>query len=493
MSYSFVPAAIDSFDARGMTLYVKYTKSKSNNVFIKEDNPRYTWFICPDRELLIVKNTAQEYHPAGENFDEAINLDVYDDRVLQELGTDIYMLNSGAFGDNPERSPRLRRNGRNPKLVQPHILADSGGFQILSGRTDYIDPIKVVEWYNENTDWGMVLDVPPIVSDWDNVKRGARIQAKNTEIMFKHKTKELELVNVIQGFDSKQRAAFLDMVDHPEINRLAIAGSYRIENLVERITDILKIIHLDRKFKHYHILGIYSLTTLLPLIQISNLSTVNALITSDASTPLQSAVNKFYHHQQSIFSPERRLPIGHKDIVYNSRLYLPCHCPVCSAVKYQNIFSFVDTGVITALLTLHNLYEINRYTSMMNELSQTISYKEYRSITRHQLGGRAPATLQALDLIHEYSKDPDKAFKIYSAINTGSMLFKPSPLYKDISDTPIALLVKGNGGIERKEETAEEMVERQKRVLHNYESRYKIKPKDNTKKKKKKKKSKVKG
>lgn len=472
MSYRFVPAATNALDKNGVGIYVKYTRSKTDEIIVKKDTYSYIWLQCPDRELVFVKHRFPEFSPMGENFDEYINLNIYDEDVTSEIRTDIYMLNYTAYSGSKTSSPRLRRSGRNPDIWQPHILADSGGFQLYSGVKEYLDPVEIVSWYNDNVDWGMVLDVPPALATPEIVKRSAKIQAKNIELMLKHKVKNLELINILQGITFEQRKGFLDIVDHPELDRLAFSG-YR-GTVVNSVADVLKILSLPRKFKHYHILGVYNLPKLIPIIKMANMGKRDFLITSDASTPIQSAVNKIYHHQQTIFEPAKRLLIGHKESISNPYYHLPCTCPVCSAVKYINIFGFIDTQLISNLLSIHNIYEINRYTRMMDKLASTVDAKEYRSVASHQLGTRAPDSLASLDLIDAYYDNPDKALKRYSLyfnkLDTG--LFDSSGLFEDNVRGEDSSTVDKAIFVNKREETDAEKRERQERVLQNYEKLY---------------------
>jgi queuine/archaeosine tRNA-ribosyltransferase len=428
--YSFVPAAVNYLDKHGIGIYIKYTKSGNDKIVVKEDNIRYTWIKTPDRELILVKNRDLIFHPMGENFDEYVDLNIYSEAVTSAIGTDIYMLNYTAYGADSDVSPCARRNGRNPNIEQPYILADSGGFQVYSGVRDYIDPKAVVEWYNENVDWGMVLDIPPIFFDAEYLDRSANIQKANIKVMLENKAPNVELINVIHGRTYDQRMEFLKKIDTPDIDRVAFGG-YR-GSVVSCTADALQIFSGKRKFKHYHILGVYNLLKLIPIIKMANTKMLKkTLITSDATTPIQSAVNKMYHHQQSIFEPAKRIPIGHKIAVYNPYTYLPCQCPVCSSIKYLNILGFLDGQLAASLISLHNIYEINRYTKMMEDLAKNADDKEYKTIVKHQLKSRASETLAALDLISAYIDNPDKALKKYSLYFTKTKgLFEGVPVAK---------------------------------------------------------------
>jgi tRNA-guanine family transglycosylase len=483
MSYSFVPAAIDSMPKSGFGLYVKYARSKTpNKIVIKRNDPAYMWLVCPDRELVLIQHSlTQDFNPAGENFDKYIDFNVYDDTVCDDLDLDIYMVNYSAFGPNSNKSPQARRNGRNPNQKQPHILADSGGFQLYSGTKTFIDPTEVIAWYNENVDWGMILDVPPIIRTAEYLKRAAIIQNASTNLMMANKKPHVELINIIHGDNYNTRMEFLKRVDNPDINRLAFPG-YR-DSTVSTIADLLQIVFSkERKFEHYHVLGVYNLVKLAPIIKIANMKGV-PLITSDASTPLQSAVNKLYHHQQSVLEPARRIVNGAREAFPNVNIHLPCSCPVCSNLKYANILGILDKTVITNLYTIHNIYEIKRYSNMMDELARTVDDREYRAIVKRQLGGRGVETLAALDLISKYQDSPKGALKKYSYYFTKSSvsLFQDGGLFESGREVcEIAHNTRASAVIE----TDEERKARFEKTLGGYEAFHKIKPEKSEKKKK---------
>jgi queuine/archaeosine tRNA-ribosyltransferase len=482
--YSFVPAAVNSLQPHGLGIYVKYSKNDSGRIIIKEDNFKYTWIVCPDREIVVTKNNYPIYYPMGENFDEYVDLNIYNDHVANSLEVDIYMINYSAYGKNSKLAPQGRRNGRNPNVKQqPFILADSGGFQLHSGVKEYIDPLDVITWYNENVDWGMVLDVPPCIHEDQYLKRAAVIQANNIKVMLDNKKPNVELINILQGGNHDQRMEFLKIVDNPAIDRLAVPA-YR-DSTISDTASILRLVTAKRKFKHYHILGVYNLLKLAPIIRIANQRGI-PLVTSDASTPIQSAVNKIYHHQQSIFEPEKRLIIGNRENIPSVHNFLPCSCPVCSAVKYMGILGALDNQSISNLLSIHNIWEINRYTNMMNELAQTLSDADYKSVVKHQLKSRSSDTLLALDMISLYFKEPDAALRRYARYfskNTAGLFSGNSGLFEDRVES---IDKDANLFINAKVETLEEKRERLERTLARYEKSYKIKVKPEKVEKKKK-------
>jgi predicted Fe-Mo cluster-binding NifX family protein len=506
--YNFVPAAIDSFKKTGFGLYIKYTRSNSpDSIVVKKNAPNYMWLVCPDRELVLIEHGSHpEFVPMGENFDKYVDFNLYDDHVCAGLDVDSYMINYSQYGFDKtgkmnSKSPMFRRNGRNPNMPnQPKVIADSGGFQLYTGKKDYLDPKEVIEWYNENIDWGMVLDVPPIVRTDHYLKRSAMIQGENNRIMMDHKNEHVELINIAHGDTYEKRMEFLKHVDHPGINRLATTG-YR-DSVVSTIAELLQLIlRSERKFKHYHVLGVYNLRKLLPIIKVGSiLPEVKIgkwkgvpLITSDASTPLQSAVNKLYHHQQSVYEPARRLVIGARNTYANVHAKLPCACPVCSNIQYLNILGILDKQVVSNLIGVHNLYEIRRYSRMMDELAHKVSNAEYKAVVRRQLGSRAKDTLAALDLISVYMENPEETVKQYQVLFKSQAPMTIGDTYLMNDDDSREILEKAS--TTRQSTVAETDSQRKARyeaTLHGYEKIYGITPDPEVliiKKKKKKKKT----
>jgi hypothetical protein len=491
--YSFCPAAIDSFKKTGFGMYIKYSRSKSpDSIVVKKNAPNYMWLVCPDRELLLIEHGSHaEFVPMGENFDKYIDFNLYDDHVCEDLNLDTYMINYSQYVFNDKgvmspKSPMFRRNGRNPKMPnQPNVIADSGGFQLYTGKKEYLDPKEIIKWYNDNIDWGMVLDVPPIIRTDYYLKRSAMIQGRNNKVMMKHKNDHVELINIAHGDTYNKRMEFLNYVDHPGINRLATTG-YR-DSVVSTIAELLQLIFkCERKFKHYHILGVYNLRKLIPIIKLSSILpevtigdwTGVPLITSDASTPLQSAVNKLYHHQQSVYEPARRLVIGARNTFSNIHAQLPCACPVCSSIKYLNVLGILDKQVISNLIGIHNIYEIRRHAKMMENLAHTASNAEFTAVAKRQLGGRAKDAIHALDLISVYREDPEKAVARWKPHfkSVAPLTSTPTTLYEDERSKSVIFEKASTTRQSQTKETDEDRKTRYEKTLHGYETLYKITP-----------------
>lgn len=166
-----------------------------------------------------------------------------------------------------------------------------------------------------------------------------------------------------------------------------------------------------RKYKHYHALGIYNIPMMLPLIKLANMKGFKSLLTSDASTALMSANNKMYHKQASQYSPPRRLRLGDiatKPTPYNT---FACPCPVCSALKYVDILSVLDGALYRHILHFHNLWEIMRYSRMMDDMAKALDHKDFKEMCRMQLGNSAlkNTSLTTLEFIRHVEEEGLKA------------------------------------------------------------------------------------
>ena len=146
--YSYVPAAITWVSDGGIGIYVRYGKYP-DRITVKERGNGYIWVQCPDRELVLVANSHMGwgFRPMQGTFDEYIHVGPYHDHLNADMNLPYFMVNYVAESSKP--SAHTRHNaptGYNPNSM---IMADSGGYQILQGRVEYLDPLKIVEWYND--------------------------------------------------------------------------------------------------------------------------------------------------------------------------------------------------------------------------------------------------------------------------------------------------------------------------------------------------------
>jgi hypothetical protein len=285
----------------------------------------------------------------------------------------------------------------------------------MAQKTEFIDPYEVTKWYNENTDLGIVLDIPASGVGEDILKRSAKVQRANTKVMLAEKEKHVELINVVHGNNIDAYKKFFDIVHDDEVNRLCMANAYS-GHAVNAVGDMLSMFmdkDVMKHYKHYHILGVYNVSVIPLYIWLANHSMKDKLITSDASSYLYSALGHHVYLQRTPLHPPEPLAFGYDSGVRHSNPHrqLSCCCPVCKTVKYSDIFGMLSGGTLSFVLAHHNIYENCRYAAMMDDYARQLPPAEYREMMRKQLESHnsRDATLQAFDFIQKAETDGIKA------------------------------------------------------------------------------------
>jgi hypothetical protein len=430
--YSFVAASAQSKDFGGYAVYLKHTPGPKNKITVKERTATYIWFVCPDREILIVRNNyhTEAFYPYGDSFDTCVNFNLINDQVSKGLNIEYIMTNY--VHDSNSKSNRLISTLSPEDRIQ--MLSDSGGLQLARGVKGIIHPRELVEYYNDNVDAGMILDLPLFFSDTKIAKRAAKLQRLNNNIMLKY-SKGPELINIFHGQTEEERAMFRSIVEDKKIPRVAIGGMYRYLPTAA-VNAIYDTIEGPFRYKQYHVLGIFT-TPLVPLmVKLAN-SSVKAHITSDSTSHIQSAINKAYHFQFDIYHNMKRIPIGSRGAAQNTLRYLPCQCKVCTTIKYADILGFGDSRFTSELLAMHNASEMSRYASSLQEICLNSSPREYNRIVEEQLkrGSELSEVKAGLDFIDCVDKHglaaAKKKYKFY--INKRRLIVEqtPKPLFGD--------------------------------------------------------------
>ena len=433
-AYSFVPAACFYPKHAGLGVYVRYKGRQTNDIIVKQYRPNFIWVDCPDREILLVSdhNRMNSFVPMDCNYDEYFDLNYMD----ESGNDDVDMLMFNHLQHEGHHSPEIRRNGLHPTPNKKiNYIADSGGFQLMTGKVEFIDPKVIAEWYSKNIDWGMVLDIPITDQEMplDMVRRLATIQKMNSDMMLDNLDEAVELINIVHGISPQQKQAYGEIVLDDRIRRLAMGGMY-YQNIVFTTNDLYTTLMENTHYKHLHILGVYNVAQLAIIIRLANSPINNMFITSDASTPLQSARSKLMHSQLAQKSPPKRVNIGDADRIPSVYNYANCHCKVCRSIKYLDVLGSLDGATSSFLLAYHNMIEVLRMTRQMNDICATASHKEYKEFVKGLLRNHRNAnyTYQSLDFI-----DYADTHGIEAARRRYQHYLNISSLVKPVEPTPL--------------------------------------------------------
>lgn len=409
--YRFVVAGCLYKNYGGLAVYVKYKGGEQNHIRIKDIGSNHVWYVCPDREIVIVRNSydVDAFYPWGDSFDEVWNLNALLDQSALGMGIEYVMTNFVHVSDKVQH-PRLKSTLSQEKRI--NVLSDSGGLQIARGVSGIIHPKDLIDFYNKNADAGMCLDVPIAVKDRETVLRAARLQKANSDYMLS-RSQGAELINIFHGHTAEDRRIYREITEDKRINRVAIPGLSR-QSFMTGMAEIYNTIHNGTKrYKQYHALGIFSSGYMPLFIKMANSGENPAHITSDSTSHIQSARNGAYHFQFDLFHTSMRLPIGSRGSYPNTAKLLPCLCSVCKVLKYTDILGFAQQRYSLELLAIHNALEMIRYTNQLQQAVRTLSSKEYTSIVSQQLRKhRALKEVKAgLDFIDVVASEGLKAAK----------------------------------------------------------------------------------
>ena len=375
-------------DRIGTAIYIRY-RNCSREIRLMENKPNAMWFQTPDREIYICTDVPGRPPPKPPfDWDEIIYPSpIWPHKASPRGSIGIYMLNYTSYIDaKRDTSPNFRSAGRlNP--VDQTIMSDSGGFQLMSGSHDFLNPLDIIEWYNDNVDIGIALDVPLGPVTWDGAgSQQAKTQAYVLNEMIKRKAPHVEMMNVVHGGTIAERKEYHDIVDRDDVNKLAIGGQY-FSTPSQATYDQLHIILQYRPYEHYHALGVSHAKNLYPMMRTAAKKLV-PYITSDGTTYSTSAYTKKYLSWPTVDSTLRYKSIGYKKNFPSHSRWLTCSCPVCSSIKYSDILSEFDSGLMTSLLSLHNMYTTVNYTRTMYDIIEQSTFADLKSLIKYQYPAR---------------------------------------------------------------------------------------------------------
>lgn len=435
--YSFVAAANLYTNYAGNLMYVKYVKRKEPGVHIKTMGKNHIWYVTPDREIVFVRDAfANESFCPNESFDLCVDLNTFNDTAARGLGLE-YVMTNYTHDTHCVRTP-INRRELPPERKISQLLSDSGGLQVIREQLDFIDPRKLIEFYNNTVDAGMVLDLPLLVRDEKLAKRAAHVQRRCNEVMLANRKPGVELINIFHGTTVEDRKRYREIVEDTRIERVAIGGLLRM-SLVTAVNTIYELLQ-GYRYKQYHALGVFVLPYVVLLVKIANSGEQPPHITSDSTSHIQSSMNAIYMHQLHNYNPMSRTPIGtNSGVVHNSHSFLPCTCAMCRNVKYNDIFAF-GPNRFAPFLSIHNAIEMARYTSSLQYACRSMTPREYNKYVVHQLrDARDRHELgMALDFIDIASQDGLKKAqtKYKNHIGKWALPDKQAPSLFDVGAEP---------------------------------------------------------
>lgn len=275
---------------------------------------------------------------------------------LREMGYTFAMV-------SPLHVSKTSRTVRNPHVK---LISDSGGFQLYSGASDYVNPEELAHLYNDTVDFGVGLDIP--VFGYEHLlPRMIEIMLKNNKVIRRNLLPSVQLYDVCHGATLEERKAFLDRLlkEKEHGPRLAIGGIAQNNRNggagVTTVTGVINLLYtLDRtkgRYESYHVLGTTQLFWLMMYAVLIELMDVH--LTADSTSYRLSTINNMLTctrmedkdiRLRAATLPKARVP--HTNI---------CACPYCASVKYPLHYVFTpQTNEMHSLQVMQNQWRLVR-------------------------------------------------------------------------------------------------------------------------------------
>lgn len=240
-------------------------------------------------------------------------------------------------------------------------IIDSGGFQMLTGVLDFVNPDDVVKRYNKLANIGMPIDLPVRskfeVEFWDPI--GKMIKA-NDDYLLKRLNPNIHLALISHGLSLARRKSRLDILDRDAevvaIAGLNIAPAPGVDRHLNIVENLMYVIHRKRKTtRYFHVLGVTSKFWVFIYALIDALGYVKEIGADSVS-----------HRMGSLIGMVDRPDFSVTDITKNQvyKQVIPCGCPVCVAVDDIRVLNSA------AILEAHNLWVRSKQTEMLCDLAK---------------------------------------------------------------------------------------------------------------------------
>lgn len=424
-------------------------QSYDKGVSVIDRGSRWVHYDTPDREVLFTREGLslggdRPLNDHGEPWHHAVSFAI-NAQAGDDIPFDRYMINPHAITSRTEM--KMRKKGtivKSDKIV----FSDSGGFQLGYGGTNFIHPVELAEFYNNNADEGVVLDIPArqIGDDPEIMKHTAKVHVLNTKLMAKHLRKDFRLANVVHGRTLKildeYRAATEDAADYA---LCTISGMLRF-NVIEAVYRIMYIISTGRSYSQYHLLGVSNPPLLAAVIRLAYMykkAGKHILLTNDSSSPIGFALKRTYYSQPNHYdgltptrygermSSSQDTPAGHLD---NPHRRFGVGDPITNLIGNYMDFVHVDNNLMSRSYAIYqNQIEIVRYVNQMCWYAEHLDDKQYKELVQMQYKGsmHGQLLLAALDFMTAaFETDLKTAynkFKYYMPIFTGDLSIKKFP------------------------------------------------------------------
>ncbi len=326
---------------------------------------------------------------------------------------------------------------RNLVRANSYVLQDSGGFQLVSGVEDFIDPAMVARKHYLYADSGVSLDLPVSgINDKKFALAAAKMLVANTRIILDN-SGPAKVMNVCHGATLEIRSAFIDEVVKEPGDSLCIAGlrkgATQHENDFDRSSPVafashilLALLKTEKLYQHYHVLGVATPWQMAIIALAANV--FQKVITSDSashSLAAKSGILVDYAGQQAFKLAGRQVDS-----------YSPnyCSCPMCVELKD---YLWYKIGA-SWMPSIHNGYALLRSAETFDHLAKMVIHHKLESteLTKHLTLNLRKMTV---DNMHSFQRAVNLVLTTKSASSLRNLPAggKPKGLFADTAASAI--------------------------------------------------------
>jgi hypothetical protein len=284
------------------------------------------------------------------------------------------------------------------------MLGDSGGYQIATGAIDIANRekfvIEIFKWLEKNTNYALNIDIPlyinvdkdSSVASWSKYDK-IKISKEHFDYFQKNQSGSTKFLNVLHGRTYEDLCLWYDFCKDYSFTGGWALGSANID-IFYILQSFFFMYHngefekIKNKQNLIHILGMSKVDLMICIEYLQkklNEENSNISLTYDSSTPSIAAGMGSYF-LSTTYEKIKYLNLN-RELEVNLNSPLPCSCPVCKGLTYNDFYGEArrnkNEGFLTSTyhqITYHNLLANLNYLDHVKRVVQSNCYSFYEQI-----------------------------------------------------------------------------------------------------------------
>ncbi|MHA1869036.1 MAG: hypothetical protein ACTSXD_13415 [Candidatus Heimdallarchaeaceae archaeon] len=260
------------------------------------------------------------------------------------------------------------------------VFGDSGGFQMIT-KSDYLNPLNVLRWQEENCYKGAILDYPYVTKIPTTKKLDFSYcllkTVESCEIYKQNRIGSCKIFNVLQGEKPKEIDLWFNQISKFTFDGWAIP--YRKYDGLEFFLYKFYRIYEHTNNNMFHILMATGNNIIPIIIYIAKILDLELSFDSSSHT-FFSRLRRYNLFFDGIDIKTKTKNEGFKIFP------LPCHCPACRIINEkfteEQFFNCINDNISCEIANLGNLHNLINFVDKINMLTKLVkrdeeNYKEF--------------------------------------------------------------------------------------------------------------------